>query len=314
MADFKRLGYFLQIAELGSLSRTAERLHIAQPSLSRQMRLLEDELGVALFARNGRGMQLTAAGEALRLRITGPLRQVGHALNEIRALTSDAAGLVAFGMPPEVIAVLGEPLTRRVTSAAPSITLHVSEGASGRLLQWLQQGELDAAILCSAVTPVGVNATKLLEDRLMLFGPPGAGLRPDQPVTFTKFAGLPLILPSGVHGLRCTLDAAALQNHRELNVRMEVDSFPLLKELVASGLGYTALPLTSVAREVVRGDLSYAPIADPGVTRQLFVAMRSSAPSPRAVLQVEDLVRQEVAVLAADGRWPVVRLLGVGDI
>lgn len=314
MADFKRLGYFLQIAELGSLSRTAERLRIAQPSLSRQMRLLEEELGVALFARNGRGMQLTAAGEALRLRITGPLRQVGHALNEIRALPSDAAGVVEFGMPSTVISALGEPLMRRMSSAAPNIRLHVVEGASSRLLEWLQHGELDAAILCSPVTPVGVNATKLLEDPLVLFGPSSAGLRPDQPVEFSRFAGLPLILPSGLHGLRSTLDTAALQNHRELNVHMQVDSLQLIKVLVASGLGYTALPLACVARDVVRGDLSYAPITNPGIARQLFVAMRSDAQSPRAVLQLEELLRQEVATLAADGRWPDLRLLGVGDI
>src|SRR4051812_7541515 len=147
MADFKRLGYFLQIAELGSLSRVAERLNIAQPSLSRQVRLLENELGVALFSRNGRGMQLTDAGEALRVRITGPLRLVGHALNEIRALPSAAAGVVTFGMPPTTVAVLGAPLTRRVATLAPNISLQIVDSCSGHLLDWLQRGQLDAAIL-----------------------------------------------------------------------------------------------------------------------------------------------------------------------
>src|ERR1700751_5347419 len=97
IADFRRLGYFLQIAELGSLTRVAERLRIAQPSLSRQMRLLEEELGVILFTRGYRGMHLTDAGEALRSKIAGPLRQVGHALYEIRALPSDTEGNVLFG-------------------------------------------------------------------------------------------------------------------------------------------------------------------------------------------------------------------------
>jgi LysR family transcriptional regulator, nitrogen assimilation regulatory protein len=76
--DFKRLGYFAQIAELGSLTRAAERMGIAQPSLSRQMRLLEEELGVTLFTRGPRGMQLTEAGELLRSRIVGPMRQAAR--------------------------------------------------------------------------------------------------------------------------------------------------------------------------------------------------------------------------------------------
>jgi DNA-binding transcriptional LysR family regulator len=277
------------------------------------MRLLEEELGVDLFTRNGRGMQLTQAGEMLRKRITGPLRQVGHALNEVRALPSDAEGTVALGMPPSVIEVLGAPLTFRAAAAAPNISLQFVEGASGRLLEWLRAGELDGAVLCSTVTPAGVNATKLLEDDLVLIGGPNEGLRADQAVEFADFAALPLILPSDAHGLRNTLEAAAVRSGLELNLRLQVDSLPLTKQLVAA-FGYTALPLSCVINEIAAGRLTYAPLVNPGVTRQLFVAMRSGAHSPGAVLQVEALIRQEVASLAADGRWPVQRLLDVGDM
>ncbi|CAN7633786.1 LysR family transcriptional regulator [Phenylobacterium sp. LjRoot225] len=311
--DFKRLGYFITISEHGSLSRAAEHLHIAQPSLSRQMRLLEEELGVVLFTRGRRGMQLTEAGETLRARITGPLRQVGHALNEVRALPSEPGGTVVFGMPPTTVYVLAGPLARRVASFAPNISLQIVDGSSGPLLDGLQRGKLDAAILYGPPTPVGVNAAKLLEDELMLVGPPDSPLRPDQPVDFARLAELPLVLPSHPHGLRMALDAAATKARCKLNVKIQADSSQLMKELVESGLGYTALPVSSFNREAVSGRLTWAPIVNPKVTRQLFLAMQSSAESPRAVLQVEEFVRQEVAALAADGRWPVARLFDIGD-
>lgn len=311
--DFKRLGYFISISEFGSLSRAAEQLHIAQPSLSRQVRLLEEELGVTLFIRGRRGMQLTEAGEELRARVAGPLRQIGHALNEIRTLPAEPGGAVVFGMPPTTVYVLAGPLARRVATHAPNIALQIVDGASGDLHEWLQSGKLDAAILYGPTTPVGLNATKLLEDELMLVGPPDSALRPDQPVDFGQLSELPLVLPGHPHGLRAALDAAAAKARRRLNVQVQADSFHLMKELVESGLGYTALPLSSFMREAAAGRLTYAPIANPKVTRQLFLAMQSQAQSPRAVLQLEELVRQEVSALAADGRWPGARLFDIGD-
>lgn len=314
MADFKRLGYFLQIAELGSLSRAAERLNIAQPSLSRQMRLLEEELGTTLFTRNGRGMLLTDAGEQLRVRITGPLRQVGHALNEIRAMPSDASGSVILGMPATAIAVLGEPLARRVAAYAPNVSLQLVEAGSGHLLDWIQRGLLDAAILYGPATPGGLNAAKLLEDDLVLVGPADAGLRADHPVQFARLGEVPLVLPGQIHGLRITIEAIAAKTRCALNVRMQVDSLQLIKDLVEAGMGYSVLPRAAVLRELAARRLFYAPIANPKVTRVLFFAMQSQVQSPRAVLQIEELVRREVANLSEDGRWPSSKAFDVGDM
>src|SRR5438874_1497750 len=132
--DFKRLHYFLRIAELGSLSRASEALRIAQPSLSRQMRLLEEELGIALFARHRRGMQLTEAGRQLRARTAGPLLQIDHALNDIRSLPSESGGSIALGMPPTSIGALAAPLTRRIALDAPGIALRIVEASSDGLV------------------------------------------------------------------------------------------------------------------------------------------------------------------------------------
>lgn len=311
MADFKRLGYFVQVAELGSLTRTAERLRIAQPSLSRQMRILEEELGVTLFTRGHRGMQLTEAGEALRSRIAGPLRQIGHALYEIRSLPSETLGTVSFGMPPTFVSVLAPNLTTRVAEETPGVSLHVVEGYSGHLLKWLKQGDLDAAILYGP-TPSGVNATRLLDDELVLVGS-GEQMPAGETVPFRDLAQIPLVLPSQTHGLRIAVESAAAKGRLQLTIAFQSDSFQLMMELVESGRFCTILPPSAVHRQVASGRLRTARIIDPAPKRQLYLAMQSGAQSPRAVIEVERFLREEVAKLAAMGVFAGAHILGTAD-
>lgn len=311
MADFKRLGYFVQVAELGSLTRAADRLRIAQPSLSRQMRLLEEELGVVLFTRGHRGMELTEAGEALRLQISGPLRQIGHALYEVRSLPTETTGTVIFGIPPTLASFLGEQLIGRACSRAPGINLQLVEGQSGHLLEWMRRGDLDAAILYGP-TPNGLNATRLLDDDLMLVGSPDSPASVLRQIDVKTLAELPLALPSDAHGIRMAVEAAAGRARMRLNVTAVVDSFQLSKRLAASGQVYTILPEVAVRDELANGTLAITPFAF-ALRRQLFIAMQSSAEAPRAILQIEQIVRDEVAALVHAGVWRSARQFKIGD-
>lgn len=310
--DFKRLGYFVQVAELGSLSRTSERLRIAQPSLSRQMRLLEEELGATLFRRGPRGMHLTDAGQLLYKRTAGPMRDIGRAIYEVRSLPTEAGGSVVIGLPPTLIQLLAGPLARRVAAYAPNISLRIVDSYTGHLLQWMRDGELDVAILYGP-TPAGVNAAKLLEDEMMLVGPANSPIAGEGAIDVQRLEGLPMILPSSMHGLRILVEAAAEKAGIRLDVHTQADSFHVTKELVESGLGYTVLPLCAFKREAAAGRLTFARFRKPQVTRQLFVALKPAAEYPRATLQVEGLVRQEVAELVGDGSWPSATVFGIGD-
>lgn len=310
--DFKRLGYFAQVAEHGSLSKTASTIGIAQPSLSRQMRLLEEELGVELFKREPRGMTLTEAGDLLYSRVAGPLREIGHAIYEVRSLQSRNGGSVILGMPPSMIQVLAGSLAKRVATFAPRLSLRLVDGFSGHLLDWLERGDLDAAILYGP-TPNGVNATKLLEDELVLVGSVNSPLAVAGTIDCQRIQELPLILSGPAHGLRLLIETAAAKAQIKLNIHTQTDSYQLLKELVESGIGYTILPYCAVTREAAAGRLSFARIAKPTITRQLYLAMASQAEAPHAVLQVEMLVREEVASLAKQNSGAFFRLNGIGD-
>jgi LysR family transcriptional regulator, nitrogen assimilation regulatory protein len=148
---------------------------------------------------------------------------------------------------------------------------------------------------------------------LVLVCPPNSPLAHEAIVDFKRVAKLPLIVPSPSHGLRILIEAAAEQARTGLSIRIQADSFQLMKELVESGLGYTLLPHCAVLREAALGRLTFTRVRKPAITRQLYLALRSGAEAPGAVLQVENLIREEVAALIKDGRWPGGRLRCIGD-
>ena len=144
--ELYQLRTFLAVADEANLTRAAERVHTSAPAVSAQVKALEEELGVTLFTRGARGMQLTEAGELLRSRIAGPLRQIGHAIYEVRSLPTETGGNVVFGMPPTMILLLAGPLARRVAERAPNINLRIVDGYSGHLLEWLRRDAFRAQL------------------------------------------------------------------------------------------------------------------------------------------------------------------------
>ncbi len=301
--NFKHLANFVRVAEIGSVSRAADRLRIAQPALSRQMQLLEEQIGAPLFARHRRGMALTEAGEELRMRLVGPLRQIEQVFEDVRALSHAVGGNIAFGMPPTTSNVLAGALSRSVVAHAPNVSLRVVEGYGAHLIDWLQRGEIDLALLYGPAADLQLRAEELLIEDIMLVGPSDSELSADRPVSFERLAHLPLILPSHPHGLRVIVDSAAAKARKPISVRFQADSFTLMKELVESHLGYTMLPLSAFSLEAEAGRLRYAPVEKPMVTRQLVLATQPGNIATRATRILATLVRREIVALVASGRW-----------
>jgi DNA-binding transcriptional LysR family regulator len=268
------------------------------------MKLLEDEIGLPLFIRHRRGMHLTVEGEELRRRLTGPLRQIEQAVEETRALADETARSLAFGMPPTVSYVLAGRLARRAAAQAPNMKLRIVEGYAGHLVDWLQRGEIDAAILYGPGVDFHMSVDELLIEELMMVGPGDSALDPSQPVEFSAFATKPLVLPSRPHGLRMIVESAAAKAGVQLDVRFEADSFLVMKELVQYGLGYTVLPRSAMEDEFKAGSLRFAPLANPRVARQLILGTQNADRS-RAAEMVGRLVREEITELVRSGQWSV---------
>lgn len=299
--NLNQLKTLMLIAELGSLSKVADRIQIAQPALSRQMRLLQEEVGVPLLARHRLGLRLTEAGEEMVKRLSSLIRQLDQTIDDVRAFSGKAYGRVVLGIVPTASYVLAGKLACRVAAKYPDISLRIVEAYSAHLVDWLQRGEIDAAIMYGSELHLKIEP--LLRDELVLVGPTDSDLKAGTPVPVATLAKRFLVLPSRPHGLRLVVESAAAKARIKLTVRFEADSFRVLTDLVANGLGYTVLPLSAISREVTAGLLNYAPLIQPTVTRQLVLGLPDGVAS-RATQTVIGLVREEISALARAGAWP----------
>src|ERR1700760_1853326 len=200
--DIKQLRAFLTIAETGSVTRASEVLHIVQPAVSRQLRLLEEDLGTPLFYRGRHGMEPTEAGTILIDRARRVLRELDQARDEIRPEPGALSGLVSVGLLPSTSDLLAAPLVCRLQELYPELEVNVTVGYAGHLRQWLAGGEVDVALLYDIRPSTALAIQMLLEERLYLVGPSEAGLRADVPVSLQGVADSRLILPTPPHGLR----------------------------------------------------------------------------------------------------------------
>jgi LysR family transcriptional regulator, nitrogen assimilation regulatory protein len=289
--EIRRLQYFACVAELGSLCRASDVLRIAQPALTRQVRLLEEELGVKLFTRSRRGMRLTEEGEQLLADVGAPLRQLEGALQNIRSYSSGLSGNVAVGMTPTVAYFLAQPLLERMAEEAPNVVLRIVEGTALHLEEALVTGELDMALLYEPVQDHNLVNRELLTEEMVIIGPPQSGLAPDRPLTINDITRLPLILPNPKNGLRGISERYAAKYNVRFEIKYVIDSFPVLKEMVGSGHGYSIMPLSSVLREVEDGTLTYAPVIRPA-RRTLMLASKTHCRIPRIVTRLDQLVRE----------------------
>ncbi len=301
--DLRQLRTFIRVAETGSLSRASDRLRLAQPALSRHIKLLEEEIGLELFVRHGRGMNLTEAGRELLARVSGLVSQLESSIEDVRGLSVDPRGHVTLGLMPTISHILASRIAQRVALELPNVSLRIVEGLTGHLIDWLQRGEIDVTLLAGPGADLHLRTIDLLYEEFVLVGPKDSDLSPDVPVQVRDLGGLSLILPGKPHGQRAVVDAAAEKAGTKLNVKFEADSLSLMLGLVEAGLGYTVLPMTAVYHEVETGKLRVAPLERPHVPRQLILALPLARTDTRATKAVTGLVIDEIARLVESGVW-----------
>lgn len=301
--DLKHLRTFRAIAELGSLSKAADKLRIAQPALSRQIKLLEQEVRAELFVREGRGMSLTAAGRHLLDRTSEILRQIDQIRNDLQSFDGVPTGKVVLGFVPTVSSVLTARIARSVMQRLPGVTLRILESYTGHLLEWLHKGEIDIAVIYGRDDELHVAAEVMGREQLVAIGAKNSALSGVRSVDFEQFAQLPLALPSKSHGLRTIVENAAERKGLKVNCVLEADSFRVLTEIVEMGLGYSVLPLSAIRRELEQGRLAIAPVGNPALTRSLIAAMPLGSGPSIATSAVLDILREEATAAIADKTW-----------
>ncbi len=262
--DLKQLQYFVQVAELGSFTRAASVLRVAQPALSRQVRSLEVELRQSLFDRNGRGVTLTPAGARLLAHGRGILQQVERARLDLEDQRGAATGLLSVGLPPSVSRTLTAPLVEAFRARFPKATLSVVEGLSTYTLEWLTQGRIDCAVVYNATPAAAIDLLPVLQEPLFLVSarqPQAKALRATQAIQATPSTPLPvrgptlslaqlatkeLVIPSRPHAIRMRLETVMAEAGCKLRVGLEIESVPAMLDLVQRHALHAVLSLNAV--------------------------------------------------------------------
>ena len=292
--DLKQLEYFVRVAELGSFTRASIALDIAQPALSRQVRLLEVELRQNLLVRNGRGATPTEAGKLLLEHARGILHQVERAREELGRVRGALAGRVAIGLPPSLARVLTVPLTRAFRQQMPDAQLSISEGLSVTMQEWLVNGRLDIAVLYNAQPANGIEATPLVDEDLMLVQPRPPGLPedpPPPPITLQEVARLPLVIPSRPNAIRMHVEAEMAAIGCRPTIALEIDGVSAILDLVADGAGHAILSRNAVASSVKPSAFAVRAIGQPPLRTRLSLATSSARPATLTQQATMELVR-----------------------
>jgi LysR family nitrogen assimilation transcriptional regulator len=295
--ELRSLHYFVRIAELGSITRAAAHLHVAQPALTRHVQRLEDELNVALFTRANRGVRLTEAGQKLLDGATRILRDIERTGDEIRAQDAHPSGKIILGITPTLCPVMVPELFARMRRDYPMIELKVMHAGMVRLEEFVIDGRVDIALLSELSRSRLIQSTRLAAEEMVLVTQPGA--RHPGIVGGDELCRTPLILGDG---LRAAMDALLAGLDIELQVHTELNDHETIRLMVQQGAGAAVLPLSSVSRECARGLVEAHRITETGVFRTLALGVRGSRNASLAREAVARSIRAMVEEMDDEGR------------
>jgi LysR family nitrogen assimilation transcriptional regulator len=301
--ELRELRYFHSVARTGNFGRAARELNITQPSVTHQIQKLEEDLGTQLLIRHGRGVTLTQAGSCLMDRIDLIMRLLDAPLEQVRA-PEEIVGTVALGLPAESAPLLVPTLIEQCRSRWPNVTLAIREGTSASLEEWVMDRRVDVALVQDPPTLDGLDIEPVVEERLgLVCGVRRPLLNVAGPIRLRQLAGMNLFLPHPRHWIRRRVETAAFRGGLVLDRVQQVDSVPLTKEMVRSGLGCTVLPYAAVQDEISRGSLAFHPFGhEPLFTVHAIASRKTAMPAPFTA-EFRCFLRDAVTDLARTGAW-----------
>ncbi len=276
--NLRALQYFVKLADLKHFSNAAEACFVSQPTLSTQIRKLEDELGVQLVERAPKNIMLTPVGAEVAERA----RLILSDIDQIRAVARRAGdpsdGKLRLGLFPTLAPYLLPHVVPVIRESYPNLSLHLAEEKTGDIVRMLQQGELDAALLALPIGENGLEMEILFEEPFVLAVPDDHPLRTKKQVTLADLNGSELLLLDEGHCLReHALEVCALAGANE-RVDFHATSMETLRQMVAADVGITLMPMLSVKPPIARTEnLLFLPFADPAPSRTIALVWRSSS-------------------------------------
>jgi LysR family tcuABC transcriptional regulator len=300
--ELRQLRYFIRIVELGSMGRAALDLGVGTPALSQQISRLEGELSTRLLQRTATGVLPTDAGLAFFRQAQLAIRHADAAAQAARQ--ARLAGHVSIGLAPSTSGVLALPLLEAMRERYPDVRLRVVESLSGNLATMLNARQLDLAVLFETDGARRWSVLPLLEERLFVIGRRDLpGMPTGRRVRIARLASLPLVLPSGTHGLRAILDAAFARERCAPHVVLEIDGLAVLMDAVRAGLAATIQPGAATVR-LPADEMARIELAERSARRRNLLASLSDDELSPAALAARVVLRSVAAELVVQQRWP----------
>ena len=290
--DTRRLRYFVQIVDSGSITRAAAVSGVAQPALSQQLAILENELKVKLLERSVSGVTPTSAGRILYARAQSLLRQFDDLREAVHREVQPLSGTVIVGMPPTMLSRFGLPLIERVCTQHPELHLQIREEGSLVLHELLLGGKTELSII--AMQPEGVVVgEEIFTEAIVLMYPPSMAV--PETATFADLARLPWVLPRRPNSIRQLIDAVFAARNLSLNVAVEIDSLHSAMQIVRRGLGVGAMTRGAMKEGLEDGTLRVRALGEVPLLRTMYLAHRRSPALTPAAEFVKGILRDIAA-------------------
>ncbi|MGA7906080.1 MAG: LysR family transcriptional regulator [Candidatus Sulfotelmatobacter sp.] len=255
--ELHQLRYFCAVVRAGSFTRAAEQLGIAQPSLSQQIRALEEQIGTPLFERLGRSIRLTSCGEALSQRAINILQQVAEAQSSLNDLQKGVCGRLHVGVIPTILPYLIAPRIGEFLRRFPEVDLQLTEDTTPRLIEQLQAGDLDLAVSGLPVRNPDVICSELSREPLFLAVAATHPMARKRAADLRELRGQRLLLLKEGHCLRDDVLMTCSRAKAQLHSVFESDQLASIFQLVRAGFGVTVVPAMAAAHAV---DCSLVPL------------------------------------------------------
>ncbi|MCX4151875.1 LysR family transcriptional regulator [Paraburkholderia madseniana] len=270
---------FIAVAQTGSFTRAATRLHLSQPALTVQIRRLEETVGLRLFDRNSRNVALTPTGRELLPLLQKSLHDMEHVLIDARALGEGSNGTVRIACLPTFAASVLPELVQDLKKTVPRVSFHVRDVVASMVNALVRNEEVDIGLTGGELGDASFEVLHAGIDRLVAVFPKRHALARRKRITLADLAGVPLVLTAQGTSVRAVVDSAFADAHAMPEIACEPTYMMSAVAMVRAGLGVTILPAS--AREVrAEPELIVRPIDDPAFTRPIALIKKRGRTLP----------------------------------
>jgi DNA-binding transcriptional LysR family regulator len=294
--DVRQLEMFRAVAEEGGFTRAAQRLKVSQSAVSRQVKLLEEELGGLLLHRSGKGVTLTSQGELLLKaanRIHRDIQDVAWQISETQKLQR---GMLSLGGGMTVCMYVLPRLLKKFRSLYKDVELRVTSGTSEAILRLVRNHQVDLGLLTLPIVAADLEVQPVLKEEMVVVTAARHPLSRERTVEAKSLGRYPLILFERGSNTRKVLDQFFLEQEIPVDVAMETENVEIIKAMVASGLGITVIPYAAIAQDIRTARFGWARVRGRRLYREAGWVYLKSDHVPRAIpemLRVFELIKDQ---------------------